>query len=57
MDAILQYPMYTALVNTFALPGQQNMSALEDMIQQSATLFKDPTVLGNFLENQDLSRW
>ncbi|KAJ3528036.1 hypothetical protein NM688_g8046 [Phlebia brevispora] len=57
MDAILQYPMYTALVEAFALPGPQNMSALTDMVQQSKAKFKDNGVLGNFLENQDLPRW
>ncbi|KAF7800248.1 hypothetical protein EIP86_011495 [Pleurotus ostreatoroseus] len=57
MDAILQYPMYTALVEAFAIPGAQNMSALTDMVDQSKAQFKDPGVLGNFLENQDLPRW
>ena len=40
MDAILQYPMYTALVEAFAIPGVQNMSALTDMVAQSKAQFK-----------------
>src|SRR5580704_12997158 len=32
LDAVLQYPMYNALVSAFAIPGDQNMSALQDMI-------------------------
>ncbi|KIP10336.1 glycoside hydrolase family 13 protein [Phlebiopsis gigantea 11061_1 CR5-6] len=57
LDAILQYPMYNALVEAFAIPGPQNMSAMTDVIAQSKQKFKDPSVLGNFLENQDLPRW
>ena len=34
LDAILNYPMYNALVSAFAIPGSQNMSALTDMISQ-----------------------
>ena len=34
LDAILNYPMYNALVAAFAIPGAQNMSALTDMISQ-----------------------
>ncbi|THG98907.1 hypothetical protein EW026_g3356 [Hermanssonia centrifuga] len=57
LDSILQYPMYGALVDAFAIPGPQNMSAMTDMIAQSKAKFKDPGLLGNFLENQDLPRW
>jgi alpha-amylase len=57
LDAILQYPMYTAIVEAFAIPGPQNVSALVDMTKQSKTKFADPGLLGNFLENQDLPRW
>jgi alpha-amylase len=49
--------MYNALVEAFAIPGPQNMSALVDMINQSEAGFPDPGVLGNFLEDQDLPRW
>ena len=57
MDSILHYPMYNALLSAFVIPGAQNMSAMTDMISQCATLFNDTTLLGNFLENQDVPRW
>ena len=57
LDSILHYPMYNALTSAFTIPGPQNMSAMTDMIAQCKTLFPDPTVLGNFLENQDVPRW
>ncbi|EMD38673.1 glycoside hydrolase family 13 protein [Gelatoporia subvermispora B] len=57
LDATLNYPMYGALVNAFAIPGQQNMSALTDMIALNKQLFKDTGLLGNFLEDQDVPRW
>ncbi|KIJ69594.1 glycoside hydrolase family 13 protein [Hydnomerulius pinastri MD-312] len=57
LDSILHYPMYGALVDAFTIPGQQNMSAVSDMIAQSKEKFKDPGLLGNFIENQDIPRW
>jgi len=57
MDSVLNYPTYTALVDAFTIPGPGNISALVDTISQSKTLFHDPTVLGNFLEDQDVPRW
>ncbi|GBE82522.1 Alpha-amylase 1 [Sparassis crispa] len=57
LDSILNYPVYGALVDAFTIPGPQNMSALSDMIAESKVLFKDPGLLGNFLEDQDLPRW
>ncbi|KAJ8584457.1 glycoside hydrolase family 13 protein [Rhizopogon salebrosus TDB-379] len=57
LDSILQYPMYTALLDAFTIPGPQNISAVSDMIAQSQAKFKDPTLLGNFIENQDIPRW
>ncbi|KAG1748968.1 glycoside hydrolase family 13 protein [Suillus paluster] len=57
LDSILNYPMYAALVNAFTIPGPQNTSAVSDMIAQEAAKFKDPTLLGNFIENQDNPRW
>lgn len=57
LDSILHYPMYNALVDAFTIPGPLNMSAMTDMIAQCKQLFSDPTVLGNFLENQDVPRW
>ncbi|OBZ75401.1 Alpha-amylase 1 [Grifola frondosa] len=57
LDSILNYPMYNALVDAFSIPGPQNMSALTDMISQLKKEFKDPGLLGNFLEDQDVPRW
>ncbi|KAJ7349293.1 glycoside hydrolase family 13 protein [Mycena albidolilacea] len=57
LDSVLNYPLYYALVAAFTLPGAQNMSALIDNFDQSKTGYSDTTVLGNFLENQDLPRW
>ncbi|EPT01849.1 hypothetical protein FOMPIDRAFT_162705 [Fomitopsis schrenkii] len=57
LDSILNYPTYNALVSAFAIPGAQNMSALTEKITQSQKSFKDPTLLGNFLEDQDVPRW
>ncbi len=34
LDAILNYPLYNALVDAFAIPGPQNMSALADTVAQ-----------------------
>ncbi|KAJ7168123.1 alpha-amylase [Mycena crocata] len=57
LDSALNFPLYYALVAAFGLPGPQNMSALTTVLSQSKTAYKDTTVLGNFLENQDLPRW
>ncbi|TFY50619.1 hypothetical protein EVJ58_g10968, partial [Rhodofomes roseus] len=57
LDSILNYPIYDALVSAFAMPGTQNISALTDKVAQSQKMFKDPTLLGNFLEDQDVPRW
>ncbi|THH04818.1 hypothetical protein EW145_g5247, partial [Phellinidium pouzarii] len=57
LDSILHYPMYNALISAFSIPGPLNMSAMTDMIAQCKSLFVDPTLLGNFLENQDVPRF
>jgi alpha-amylase len=57
LDSVLHYPMYYALVDAFAIPGKQNISALVDFMAQSKAAFQDTTVLGNFIENQDNPRW
>jgi len=57
LDSVLNYPLYYALVAAFTLPGAQNISALIDNLDQSKTGYTDTTVLGNFLENQDVPRW
>jgi hypothetical protein len=40
LDSTLNYPMYTALLNAFTIPGPQNTSAVADMIAQEAAKFK-----------------
>ncbi|KAJ7445782.1 glycoside hydrolase family 13 protein [Mycena galericulata] len=57
LDSVLNYPTYYALVSAFGIPGPQNMSALTSILAQSKTAYTDTTVLGNFLENQDVPRW
>ncbi|EKM82841.1 hypothetical protein AGABI1DRAFT_82568 [Agaricus bisporus var. burnettii JB137-S8] len=57
LDSVLNYPMYTALVEAFGIPGPGNITAVSTVIEQSQNSFHDTTVLGNFLENQDVPRW
>ncbi|KAJ3482123.1 hypothetical protein NLI96_g7190 [Meripilus lineatus] len=57
LDSILNYPMYGALVEAFAIPGNLNTSAVSSLMEIYPNKFKDPGLLGNFLENQDLPRW
>ncbi|KAJ7074335.1 glycoside hydrolase family 13 protein [Mycena amicta] len=57
LDSVLNYPLLYALQAAFQIPGPQNMSALIDNFAQSKLAYSDTTVLGNFLENQDLPRW
>jgi len=57
LDSVLNFPLYSALVSAFSIPGPQNISALTDVFTQSKTKFKDIGLLGNFLENHDLPRW
>jgi alpha-amylase len=57
LDSVLNYPLYDALVQAFAIPGPANVSAIADVMNQTKAQFKDPTVLGNFLENHDNPRW
>ncbi|KAI9446615.1 glycoside hydrolase family 13 protein [Lactarius indigo] len=57
MDSVLNYPLYDAIVQAFGIPGPANMSGLAAVMGQIQNGFKDSTVLGNFLENQDVPRW
>ncbi|KAI0048237.1 glycoside hydrolase family 13 protein [Auriscalpium vulgare] len=57
MDSVLNYPLYDAIVEAFTIPGPGNMSAVTSVLNSIQSAFKDPTVLGNFLENQDVPRW
>ncbi|KAG8900223.1 hypothetical protein FRC00_013880, partial [Tulasnella sp. 408] len=57
LDAILNFPQYSALKDAFAIPGPGNMSSLVDQFNIARRKFTDVGVLGNFLENHDLPRW
>lgn len=57
LASVLNFPMYTALQSAFFIPGDNNVSALVDVLEQSQAKFVDTTVLGNFIENHDVPRW
>jgi len=57
LDSILNYPVYDALVEAFQIPGNANTSGLATVHDLMKTRLSDVTVLGNFVENQDLPRW
>ncbi|KAF8919512.1 glycoside hydrolase family 13 protein [Mucidula mucida] len=57
LDSVLNFPMYNALKDAFSIPGDLNISQVADVLEQSKAKFHDTTVLGNFLENQDVPRW
>jgi len=57
MDSVLNYPLYEAIVQGFTIPGPGNISNVSAVMGQIQNSFKDPTLLGNFLENQDVPRW
>ena len=57
LDSILNYPVYDALVDAFKIPGDANTTGLAQVHDAMKAHFGDVTVLGNFLENQDLPRW
>lgn len=40
LDSVLNFPMYSALVSGFSIPGPRNISAVADVFQQSKTKFK-----------------
>ncbi|KAG6909822.1 hypothetical protein DXG01_015095 [Tephrocybe rancida] len=55
--SILNFPLYSGLVEAFKIPGPNNVTALAQIMEESKTKFTDVGLLGNFLENQDLPRW
>ncbi|THV08060.1 glycoside hydrolase family 13 protein [Dendrothele bispora CBS 962.96] len=57
LDSVLNFPLYSSLLQGFTIPGPANITAVTDTLTQSKKLFKDTTVLGNFLENQDVPRF
>lgn len=57
MDSLLNFPLHGALTKAFATNGAKSMKAIGDALQNIQSKFSDATVLGNFLENQDVERW
>lgn len=57
LDSVLNYPVYDALVQAFQIPGDANTTGLAIVHDAMKANLSDVTVLGNFLENQDLPRW
>jgi len=55
VNSVLSYPLYFALTNVFG--HQQSMNQIQSILQQYAQNFKDPSVLGTFLENHDNARF
>ena len=54
IDATLNYPMFYKLGNAFE--DGQSMHNIHDGVEQN-TVFKDVSVLGNFLDNHDNARF
>eukprot|EP00298_Acanthocystis_sp_HF-20_P007586 c17147_g1_i1.p1 GENE.c17147_g1_i1~~c17147_g1_i1.p1 ORF type:complete len:479 (+),score=172.01 c17147_g1_i1:33-1439(+) len=56
LDSVLSYPMFFALRNVFAYRNT-DMSALSNLFKQYNSVFKDPTILGTFVDNHDNARF
>jgi len=57
LDSVLNFPLYSALLKAFSIPGPLNASSIANELTVAPSFFHDTTVLGNFMENQDLPRW
>jgi len=57
LDSVLNFPLYSALRDAFAIPGLQDIDGLVQVFEAARAEFSDMSVLGNFLENHDLPRW
>jgi alpha-amylase len=62
MDSVLNFPLYWSLVSAFGITGQHtdgslDLTVLKDKVTEIKSGFADSTVLGTFLENQDVPRW
>ncbi len=55
LDAVLNYPLYFALKNVFQF--NNSMRVFESTLQNINKLFKDPSILGVFMDNHDNSRF
>ncbi|KAL4816036.1 glycoside hydrolase superfamily [Aspergillus spinulosporus] len=56
MDGVMNYPIYYPLLNAFK-SSSGSMSDLYNMINTVASNCRDPTLLGNFIENHDNPRF
>ncbi|WP_407676484.1 alpha-amylase family glycosyl hydrolase [Perspicuibacillus lycopersici] len=56
IDSVVDYPMYNVLSNVFASPDQ-NISNLYKIWERNTTIYKNPYILGNFLDNHDNIRF
>jgi len=55
VQSVLSYPLYFTMNNVFG--HQQSMNQLQNILQQYKQQFRDPSVLGTFLENHDNARF
>lgn len=55
LNAVLNFPVYWSLRKVFT--ENQPMTLLKTTLERERTLFKDVTVLGNFLDNHDFQRF
>lgn len=55
LDALLNYPLYFSLKNAFQYNG--SMRQFESTLQAVSRSFKDPSVLGVFVNNHDNARF
>ena len=62
MDSVLNFPLYSAIVQAFGITGQSadgalDLTVLERKVNDITGAFADVSVLGIFLENHDVPRW
>lgn len=55
LDGVLSYPLYFTLKDVFMY--RQSLYKLESMLAQQKEKFKDPSLLGAFIDNHDQQRW
>ncbi|KAL1405411.1 hypothetical protein Q8F55_009042 [Vanrija albida] len=58
MDSVLGFPMNGAIVKAFGdQPKKNNVSDFGVAVSLALSTYKDPRVIGNFLENHDMARF
>jgi len=55
LTAVLSYPLFFNLRNSFE--GKQSLLQVQNTLQQYASNFPDPSLLGTFIDNHDQSRF